>query len=118
MPRVRLVHWNPEEAQPRIKQLKAAGYEVDFEPVSHETLRRMFNSLPDAILIDLTRLPSHGKEVGLSLRARKSTRQVPLVFLGGEPDKIGRLRAALPDAVYTEWPRFKSAIKNAIAHPL
>jgi CheY-like chemotaxis protein len=111
------VHWNPEEARPRVEQLRSAGYQVDFEPVEHETLRRITSDTTAAILIDLTRLPSHGKEVGLAFRARKSTRSIPLVFLGGEPEKVERLRAALPDAVYAEWPRFKSAIKNAIAHP-
>lgn len=117
MRRVRLIHWKEEEARPRIEQLAAAGYKVDYSPPTPAGLRPMLDSPPDAILIDLSRMPSHGRDIGLSLRQRKATRFVPLVFLGGDPEKVNRVRAALPDAVYTEWSRFRSAVKEAIAHP-
>jgi len=42
---------------------------------------------------------------------------VPLVFAGGEPEKVARIRELLPDAAYTEWSGIKSALKRAISHP-
>ena len=119
MPRVRLIHWNAAEAQPRVALLKAAGYEVAYEgrlePGSlRESLR---NDPPAAFVIDLTRLPSHGRDVALALRQYKATRHIPLVFTEGEPEKVERIRKVLPDAVYTSWSQIRSSLKKAIAHP-
>ena len=41
MRRVRLVHWNAAEAKERAADLRAAGYAVDWAPVSPETLRKL-----------------------------------------------------------------------------
>jgi CheY-like chemotaxis protein len=118
MPRVRLIHWKEEEAREHVKQLEGAGYQADVSRPTPEGLRSLSGTPPDAILIDLSRMPSHGRDIGLALRQRKSTRFIPLVFVGGDPEKIERLRTALPDAVYTEWRRIRSGLKKAIAHPL
>ena len=118
MPRVRLIHWQPEEAKQRIHVLRAAGYQVDYDPVTPGVLRKaLTENPPAAFVIDLTRLPSHGKDVAVALRHRKTSRFFPIVLLGGEPEKVERVRAALPDAVYAEWSRCKAAVKSAIAHP-
>jgi hypothetical protein len=37
-----------------------------------------------------------------------------MVFAGGEPDKVARVKKVLPDAVYTEWSKIRSAVKQAI----
>ena len=42
---------------------------------------------PDAILIDLMRMPSYGRMTGAMLREQKGTRRIPLVFLAGDPEK-------------------------------
>jgi hypothetical protein len=42
---------------------------------------------------------------------------VPLVFVGGEDAKVERVRALLPDAVFTRWTSIRSALKRALAHP-
>ncbi len=101
MHRVRLIHWKPEEARPRIEQLTGAGFEAVYEPFSSDSLRGLIKDVPDAFVIDLTRLPSHGRDVGLYVRERKTSRKVPLVFVGGAPDKVQRTREQLPDAAYT-----------------
>jgi CheY-like chemotaxis protein len=80
-------------------------------------MRQIRASHPDAVVIDLTRMPSHGREVAQGVRSAKATRHIPLVFVGGEPDKIERTRQLLPDAVYTTWGRIKSALPKAIAKP-
>ena len=53
---------------------------------------------PEVFVIDLTRLPAQGRDIGIWIRQRKATREVPIVFVGGEPDKVARTRKQLPDA--------------------
>jgi hypothetical protein len=118
MPRIRLVHWNAEEAAGRIATLESAGYAVEHETrAGPPMLRSIRDDPPAAVAIDMTRIPSQGRDVGLALRHHGGTRHVPLVFVGGDPAKIERVKELLPDAVYTPWSRVLSALKGAIAHP-
>jgi hypothetical protein len=48
-------------------------------------------------------MPSHGRAIGVFFRQRKTTRGVPLVFFGGELEKVETTRELLPDAIYLEW---------------
>lgn len=120
MKTVRLIHWNEDEGLERRKQLEAFGFEVafDFGDGLSFVLRELRASLPDAVVIDLTRLPYHGREVARALRGAKATRHLPLVFVGGEAEKVKTTRALLPDATYTTWGRAKTAIAKAIATPV
>ena len=117
MHRVRLIHWKPEEARPRVEQLAEAGYDIAYEPTDPNTLRGLAKDPPDAFVIDLTRLPSHGRDVGIYVRERKATRRVPLVFVGGAREKVASAKERLPDAVYAAWKDAAAAIEDAIAHP-
>lgn len=117
MTRVRLIHWKAEEAADKIEKLKAAGYEVEYSSPDSESYRTLKNNPPAVFVIDLSRMPSHGMEVGSSLRGYKATRNVPLVFVEGEPEKVERIRKLLPDATFTTWSKIRSALKHAIANP-
>lgn len=112
-----LVHWNQPEGNEKAERLRASGFEVDFRPVDQSLLRKLRQSPPDAIVIDLTRLPSHGRDVGMGLRSFKATRHVPLVFVDGDAEKVARIRKLLPDAVYTRWGRIAPVLKRAMAKP-
>src|SRR5579872_6462286 len=104
MKRVVLIHWNEEEARPHVERLRRLKFDVEWiAPRCGKGLQPYCSNPPDAFLIDLTRIPSHGRAIGVFLRQRKSTRFVPLVFIGGEPEKVEQARALLPDAVYVEW---------------
>jgi hypothetical protein len=116
--RVRLIHWNADEAKQRARILRGAGYEVCSEiQDGPEFLRDLRIKPPTAVVIDLSRLPSHGRDVGLGVRQSKATRCVPIVFVGGEPEKVARVKSLLPDAAFTSWNKIRSALKQAIAHP-
>jgi hypothetical protein len=39
------------------------------------------------------------------------------VFVGGDEDRVARVKAALPDAAYATWRGVKGALSRAIAHP-
>jgi CheY-like chemotaxis protein len=118
MAAIRLVHWNEDEGLERRKQLEAFGFDAAFDFGDGVLAMRLIRSSPpDAVVIDLSRLPSHGREVAHGVRSAKSTRHVPIVFVDGEPEKVARTRQLLPDAVYTTWGRIKTALPKAIAAP-
>ena len=116
MARVLLVHWKPEEAAPHVAALREAGHEVQLlRPGGLPELRALAASPPDAIVIDLGRLPSQGRAVATALRQQKATRAVPLVFVEGDPEKTARVKAQLPDASYTTWRGLTGALRKALA---
>jgi CheY-like chemotaxis protein len=118
MNHIQLIHWNPDEAKPRAEKLRDAGYSVILNvPNNIQALRKLGEDPPIAFVIDLSRLPSHGREIALVLRQYKRTRQVPLVFVEGDPEKVERTKKLLPDAVYTTWSQIVSSLKKAIMHP-
>jgi CheY-like chemotaxis protein len=121
MPRVRLFHWNAREAKPLIKQLRAEGYVVDYP--SDRGYERPYRSLrespPHAIVIDLTRLPAQGRHVAVALRAQETIKNIPIVFVDGVAEKVEKIRAELPDAIYTSRAKVGPALKRAkpLANP-
>ena len=117
MSRVRLIHWKAAEAQERIEQLRAAGHEVVYRDMGNSAdLKELVEDLGDAVVIDLGRLPSHGRDLALYFRERKSTRRVPMVFAGGDPQKVERIRELLPDAAYASWDGMDASLEHAIAN--
>ena len=117
MYRVRLIHWNVIEAEERAEQLRAAGYEVEHAPLNPANLRALRANPPDAVILDLSRIPSQGRDAAVGLRIHKATRHVPLVFVEGAPEKVDRVQELLPDAVYTTWEEIENPLSKAIAHP-
>jgi len=116
--RIRLIHWNFEESKERAKRLESLDYEVIHNiPNGPDFLRDLRNNPPDAVIIDLSRLPSQGRDIALAIRHQKTTRHLPLIFVEGDTDKIVRIQEHLPDAVYTAWNNIDRALKRAIAQP-
>jgi hypothetical protein len=114
--RVVLFHWNRAEAEERAERLRKAGFETSFFcEGGSPALVPIRKAPPDAFVIDLSRLPSHGREVGMALRSYKDTRRVPLVYVGGEAEKVGRIRELLPDAGFLpSWTGIGKGIRAAI----
>lgn len=116
---IRLVHWNEDEARERAQRIEKLGYKVAWKMgPGPEFLAGIREKPPQAFVIDLTRLPSHGREVALGLRSLKATRHVPLIFIEGDLEKTAKLRRQLPDATYTKWSGIGPALKKALREPV
>jgi hypothetical protein len=118
MKHIRLICWKASEATERAIALREAGYDVRFDlPPGPALMRLLRSETCDAFVIDLSRLPSQGRDIALNLRSFKATRRTPLVFAGGDPAKVAPIAQLLPDAVYTAWDAVAGALEKAIAHP-
>jgi CheY-like chemotaxis protein len=116
--RLLLVHWNEAEAAERARRLRAIGHRVTcFSDGDATNLRELRADPPDAFLIDLARLPSHGRAVAVALRQSQATRDVPLVFLEGDAAKTARVRELLPDATFATWRGVRGALAKALKAP-
>lgn len=115
---IRFVHWKAEEVPERAAKLEALGYAVDGEvPGTSIGIKALREDPPDAFVVDLGRLPSHGREVAFSLRQSKALRGIPIVFVDGAVAKVEKIRTELPDAVYASWDGIGPALEEAIASP-
>jgi CheY-like chemotaxis protein len=115
MSNVVLVHWNEREAKERARALKALGYEAKilFDPENH-SLAEIREHPPELFLIDLSRLPSQGREIAGHFRRAKATRIVPIIFIGGDPERVKTARKLIPDAEFAAWDEIRTGIKRAI----
>jgi hypothetical protein len=116
--RIRLVHWKEDEVPERAARLEAAGYEVDGEaPGTSIGVAKLREDPPTAFVIDLGRLPSHGREVAFSVRQSKALRCIPIVFVGGVEAKAEAIRKQLTDATFTSWDDIAADLRQAIDNP-
>ena len=91
--RVRVVHWKDSEAEPLLQACRDCGFEVEYTAKDLPLIARAIRTtMPDALIIDLTRLPSHGRELALAVRSRKYSRGIPIVFVDGAPEKVEAIR--------------------------
>jgi CheY-like chemotaxis protein len=114
--RVVVVHHEPAEAAELAARLRLEG--IDAIPclqLGSKALRELRINPPDAILIDLMRMPSYGRGMAILLREHKSTRAIPLVFLEGDPDKTARVRELLPDAGFAPLRRIGAALRQVVS---
>ncbi|MGH7150606.1 MAG: hypothetical protein ACREIU_07910 [Planctomycetota bacterium] len=118
MARVVYVHWNEEEGKPAVRALKEAGHEVLFhfsQNAEAATWKRMKEWTPEAMVISLARLPSHGRKVVEWFWEAKSRRSVPVLFVGGDSEKVAVAKEKFPEAVFTSEGRFLAALKKSLA---
>ena len=115
MANVLLIHWNELEAKERARALKAFGYKAKliFDAEKRD-LAEIREHPPELFLIDLTRLPSQGREIAGHFRRAKATRKVPILFVGGDAERVKVARKLIPDAEFAVWEEIRAAIKRAI----
>lgn len=119
-----VVHWHEAECAERTARLEQLGYDVvGFwqKDGGGELTRHLTREPPAAVVVDLGRLPSHGRAIAAWLRERKALRHTPIVFVPGDDekhaDKNERVRRDFPDATFATWPRIRASLARAIANP-
>jgi hypothetical protein len=116
--KLRLILWDSSIARERAAELMRAGFQVEADLLKNPAdIKELKVNPPDVFLIDLSRQPSHSLEIALYIRLSKPTRHIPIVFIGGEPEKVEKVRSKLPDAVYTVWDSAPDAIRKAVKNP-
>jgi CheY-like chemotaxis protein len=96
-----LVHWNEAEAAVLADGLRRMGWTVDVEAKDGaEAYRRIRSSPPAALVVYLTRLPSHGIKTAAALQMNALTRTIPTIIVGGSEDAVDKARAKLPGATF------------------
>jgi hypothetical protein len=99
MAKIFYLHWHETEVKERLTPLIKAGYEVTYHWSTQEHAK-FGEALPDAVVISLDRLPSHGRAVAEWFGEAKKRQHIPLVFAGGETDKVKATKAKFPKAIF------------------
>jgi hypothetical protein len=115
--RVVLITW-AKDLDDKLTSIRGLADEVEtLAPEGPPDLKELATAPPDAVVVDLDRRPSEGLVIGIQLRRQAGTRQVPQLFAGGEPGKVDRVRAILPDARYADWEAVATQLRTAIERP-
>ncbi|MFZ5554631.1 MAG: hypothetical protein ACOZCO_16035 [Bacteroidota bacterium] len=93
------LHWNEAELKEKIKPLKKAGITVHSH-WSQESTPKWGDELPEIFVISLDRLPSHGRQYAQWLWEAKKRQHIPLIFVGGQKEKVEDTRKKFPKALY------------------
>lgn len=98
-----LVHWNQEEASQFAENLIKKGWTVEIEAEDGErAVRRIEKMLPDAVIIYLNKLPSHGLRTGRELHMKNTTCHLPLIFVNGSEANRAKLFELIPHALISD----------------
>lgn len=114
-----MIHREPTEAAQIAGRLRDRGIDATaYQSLGPRGFRQIRAEQPELILIDLMRLPSYGKTMGVLLRENQALRHIPLVFLAGDPKKTAEVKRMLPDAAFASWNDLSSAIALAAERPV
>jgi hypothetical protein len=101
MARIFYVHWNEQEAGNAVGALRAGGHTVRAETASGKSAWEALKAdPPDVLVVCLDRLPSHGRRTAAVTTESARLRTLPMVFVGGEPDKVAAAKSQFPRAAF------------------
>lgn len=98
MTRITYVHYDAAAAAPVVAALRKAGHAVRAVTSGEESPGRAFDPLPEAVVVSLAKLPSHGRAIVEWLWEAKCRQAIPVVFVDGAPDKLAVARRQFPAA--------------------
>ena len=115
MARIFYVHWNKDEAAEVVRELREAGHSVNVhwdqtEGAGNDAWNKIRSNPPDALVVSLARLPSHGRRIAAVTIQTKKLRDVPVIFVDGEKDKIAVARQQFPEAKFVSGKKLVGAL--------
>jgi hypothetical protein len=113
-PVVWLVHANEAAGAACAKELAGFGYRSVQRCWSSPEITRAKADPPAAVLIDLSRIPSVGRDVAIAMRSHRALLTVPFLLVDGAPEVVANLRKFLPDAVVSEGRRIKTSLAGVL----
>jgi hypothetical protein len=118
MKTIKLLSWHDDVAK-KAASLKHPDLHIDVSPLikTSGTVRELARLNPATLVLDLDKRPSHLREIALALRSSKSARHIPILFAGGLPEKMERIRSENPDTVYATWSDAPKALAALLKHP-
>jgi hypothetical protein len=116
-----VIHWNEEDLPAKVDAVHAGGLRI-IGTESSDGARGgdLVKELePDALVIWLSRLPSHGRVTANAIRAYRWGRSLPIVFVDGDPEpleaeKMAKVKAAVPDAFFATPKTLKATLAKAV----
>jgi hypothetical protein len=113
-----LIHWHQNEAEELASLISNASLQVTGRnPEPGRSLREVKAAAPHGILISLDRMPAHGREVAAVLLRSPATRNLPLLFVGGLPEKRAMVKANLPHVPHADWNVAADQMKQLLSKP-
>ena len=118
METVRLISNHPKVGE-RAQMLSGDGFVVDASPLEKlsSVVGEMARLNPLLLVLDLDKTPSRGREIAIALRTSRAARHIPILFAGGLPDKVERIRREIPDVHFAEWIDAGQALRQILKHP-
>jgi DNA-binding response OmpR family regulator len=108
-----LIHWNPMEAQELASPLRAEGWDVNVEAKDGGRAGKMIlTHKPDAIVIYLSRLPTHGCVTAQSVRSFKSGQNIPIIFVDGKKEAVQKTKISVPDGMFIKEKQLKKILDD------
>ena len=106
MLRAFVIHWSAEELPAKAALVEAAGARVvGTEAKDGAQAGRSIRELaPDVLVVWLSRLPSHGRVTAGYVRSQGWGRELPILFVDGDPEaldkgKRAKLQEVVPDGI-------------------
>ena len=115
---IKLLSWH-DDVEKKASSLQRSGLRIDAAPLirSSGVVGELAQLNPAALVLDLDKRPSHAREIALVLRSSKSARHIPILFAGGLPEKMDRIRGENSDASYATWSEAPKALASLLKHP-
>lgn len=112
--RVFLFLWDEDEAEATAQTIRDWGWNVDVEWQDGARGGAAVKAdPPDAAVFYLNHKPSHSRATAEYLAQTKSTRGIPMIFVGGEGDGLEKTKAKIPGGQYISEAQLQAALEKA-----
>jgi DNA-binding NarL/FixJ family response regulator len=106
-----LIQWDKASALQRARELRLGGWQVEVETEDGAlAYKRIREDPPQVVVIDLSRLPSHGRETARATRELKAMHKIPIVFVDGTPENIEKARQSVEEATFASSAGLRKAL--------